>query len=715
MTPNNHQRETRLLNASSSPDNSQNDPHNHKLNYSLLPPLSGSSPLLSEIPERLLQDEASTRCPSYNEQDVLTGRQSLQEGICSPEEEPSLHQDPAWQERSTSLRHERIQDQYEHASESSGAFFQGWHHSCQDARKSMPTPRSWKDKLGTFAIIVLVTGSILLCAAVGTLSFLWFGGPDIPAWKEITARNWLSKAISICIGVIQQVMTLQLGIVTATIASLTLESGDVLIGDIASVSIMRATAASTGVFAMAWQYLSGGSLRSARQLSSLLLIFSAALLWCLSQFLLLILLTDVSLRSTAGLAGTVHLPYSLFYNLTYEDSARTSFLLSNFFPGSTGAWHSHISDHASFAEYSEPPYEADGVSDTGVTLRAFLPFGTAQTRENLKSYKGKATVLDARVTCQVPQIQNATVDSLNRFRGSLAATRHTPRLANATLGDDSSTGSVDGIIVNTDRSRDFDCIASWPRNPKLLWSDQWAISLCQLWRFRDSQWTEHFGGLVSEFRDPTRVNGSINGAAYLYLNCTPSEREEGYTDHLEYADELDPILIAESSHERGEWLDLTFSNSSVTISASLCYAAFDFADIDVRISSQSNRTESRLKPDFDRDTRSYTFKELRYAMGQDRSLPLEKRSTLQLEKGHWQAVSQEDYAAYEKSADNLRSTADMAFTKSYSLDDPEYYNSTMTSAFYTSGCTLTLDYRQGYPTSPACIRPDMIYVSAYIP
>lgn len=713
MTPNNHQGETGLLNASSSQDNFQNDPHNH--NYSFLPPLSGSSPLLSETPERLLQDEASTRCPSYNEQDVLTGRQSSQEGICSPEKQPSFQQDPAWQEQSTSLRHERIQDQYEHVSESSGALFQGWHHACQDARKSMPAPRAWRDKLGTFAMIVLITGSILLCAAVGTLSFLWFGGPDIPAWKEITARNWLSKAISICIGVVQQVMMLQLGIVTATIASLTLESGDVLIGDIASISIMRATAASTGVFAMAWQYLSGGSFRSFRHLSSPLLIFSAALLWCLSQFLLLILLTDVSLRSTAGLAATVHLPYSLCYNLTYDDSLRSTFWLNNFLPGSAGGWHSHISDYASFAEYSEPPYMADGVSDTGVTLRAFLPFGTAQTRENLKSYNGKATVLDARVTCQVPQIQNATVDSMNRFRGSLAATRHTPRLANATLGDDSSTGSFDGILVNTDRSRDFDCVASWPRNPWQWNSDYWTVSLCQLWRFRDSQWTEHFGGLVSEFRDPTRVNGSINGAAYLYLNCTPGEHEEGYMDQPGYADDLDPILIPESSHERDEWLDMTFSNSSITISASLCYAAFDFADIDVRISSQSNRTESRLKPDFDRDRGNYNFKELRYAMGQDRSLPLEKRSTLQLEKGHWQAVSQEDYAEYEQWAQDLRSTADMAFTKSFSLDELEYYNSTMTSAFYPGGCTLTLDPAQGYPTSPACIRPDIIYVSAYIP
>lgn len=35
------------------------------------------------------------------------------------------------------------------------------------------------------------------------------------------------------------------------------------------------------------------------------------------------------------------------------------------------------------------------------------------------------------------------------------------------------------------------------------------------------------------------------------------------------------------------------------LSVSLCYAAFDFADIEVSMSSQSNRTESRLDPIFD--------------------------------------------------------------------------------------------------------------------
>lgn len=379
--------------------------HHENRNHGLLPDFTTTSSRRNEIPGSLLQDDASTLSPSKNEQDASTMHNSLQEIAYSSGEEPTLQQDPSRQEQVTFLRHQETQDQAEDVSESSTALFQEWNHAetGQDIRKPLPKPHSWKEKLGTFAMVGLIAGSVMLCAAIGTLAFIWFGSSAIPAWMEITARNWLSKAISICIGVIQQVMMLQLGIVTATLASLALEAREVRIGDVASVSAMRASATSTGAFGMAWQYLSGGSYRNARHSSNIFLILSAAILWCLSQFLLLIILTDVSLRSTAGLASPANLPYSLHYNVTPLTVGAS--IESRFQEPSVGAWNRKISKYASFAEYSEPPYEADGVSDTGVTLRAFLPFGTAQDRENLESYEGKSTVLDARVTCQVPQIK----------------------------------------------------------------------------------------------------------------------------------------------------------------------------------------------------------------------------------------------------------------------------------------------------------------------
>lgn len=660
-------------------------------NYDLLPAVSTTS-LRSQIPEGLLQDDASTLSPSYSEPNTLTRHNALQESASSLQREPPLQRDSSRPRQVAFPGQQDIQDQPEYASESSASLFQEWNHAeaGQDARRPLPKFDSWKERLGTYAMISLFIGSVLLCAAIGTLAFIWFGNSAIPAWKEITARNWLSKAISICIGVIQQVMMLQLGIVTATLASLALECREVVISDVASVSAMRATAMSTGAFVMAWQYVSEGSYRNGRHSSNIFLILSVALLWCLSQFFLLIILTDVSLRSTPGLASLETLPYSLYFNVTPRTDGIEE--IGSRFQGSMApGWDRKISKYASFAEYSEPPYEADGVSDTGVTLRAFLPFGTAQNRENLESYKGKSTVLDARVTCQVPQIENATIDSGQNIRGSLAATRNTPRFSNLTLDNSGDAKSPAGI--------DFSCVIV---SESILPTSPWSLSLCQLWIYNkiDRNKTDNFGGLYSEFQDPSLTGGTgPQGSAYLFLNVTLG----GIEDLVNQTD----LVVADASKERGEWLDLIYSNGSVIISASICYAAFDFADIDVSITSQSNRTESRLEPVF--DGAKYTFQELRYAMGQGRSLSIKQRGMLELAKGTWQVAPDKDhpksrlFLAYD-----LREIADLDFTySSYTYSSRTSYPTCVLSEVYHTPFSQD-DASQGF------VIPESMHVSCFL-
>lgn len=687
--------EALLSNASGSIESIENS--HGDLHYGL-PTAFSTSSLRSEIPERLLQDDASILCQSYSDQNTSATHDLLQENACSPREQPLQQNDPGQQEELAFPRHEDTQDHPDNVSESSTTLFQEQNHAetDEDVRKPSRKPYSWKEKLGTFAIVGLIVGSVLLCASVGTLAFMWFGSPAIPAWKEITSRNWLSKVISICIGVIQQVMMLQLGIVTATLASLALESRDVMIGDVASVSAMRATATSTGAFVMAWQYLSGSSYRSAHHTRNIFLMLSAALLWCLGQFLLLIILTDVSLRSTAGLASLASLPYSLYYNETdpAEDFGGS---VSQFQDPSVGPWNRKASQYASFAEYSEPPYDADGVSDTGVTLRAFLPFGTAQDRERLESYKGNVTVLDARVTCQVPQIKNATIDSNVTFRGSLAATRNTPRLANLSLDYGNTVKSPVGM------GADFDCTLAFDFDSETE-IPQWSLSLCQLWRGYDeanSDRAERFNGLYSEFQDLSLIGHTeFNGSAYLFLNTTPGTMDDFFylMNRTEFA-----VQVAEASQARGEWLDLTYFNGSIIISASICYAAFDFANVDVTISSQFNRTESRLEPVFDGATSTYTFQGLRSALGQDQSLPTDQRGILELARETWQVAPDKKNLESRRAAWHLRKTADLAFTASAFIDSP-------IGAPCVTGHLLRSTYCPSMQ-SHACMYPEEMHVS----
>lgn len=501
-------------------------------------------------------------------------------------------------------------------------------------------------------------------------------------------------------------MMLQLGIVAATIASLALESKDVFLGDVASVSVMRATAASTGAFIMAWQYLSHGPLKNPRYSRIFALIVSAVLLWCISQFLLLILLTDVSLRSTAGLVSAMNLSYNLDQDFDADQaSVHYDAWFNKYRLPSTGAWNKKTYQYASFAEYSEPAYEADGVSDTGVTLRAFLPFGTAQEREKLESYKGKATLLDARVTCQVPQIKNATLSLEGRLQGSLAPTRKTPRLANVTLGIGTSSEKSEATDIHPDLWRDFDCFINWHDSTlSVSRPPEWDISLCQLWRGEGvtySSWDDqdHLGGLLSEFFDPSHMKETwVQAKPYLFLNNT-LQTEYGLWQ---------TTGVAETSHERGEWLDQSFWNGRLILSASVCYAAFDFADLDVRISSQTNRTESRLEPVFDRDTADFSFQELRYAMGQDRSVPVDKRGMLKLEKRHWYA---EDLAwgwSRRSGLDSyfLRVAPDLAYTSRVSSNTTLMNSSTTTGILSRSGsCSLSPSSHQG------CVYPEAMHVS----
>jgi hypothetical protein len=57
--------------------------------------------------------------------------------------------------------------------------------------------------------------------------------------------------------------------------------------------------------------------------------------------------------------------------------------------------------YPAFAEYAEPPdlEETDGVLDTRLSIRAFLPLASQATRCNVQNYSGMATLIDSRILC----------------------------------------------------------------------------------------------------------------------------------------------------------------------------------------------------------------------------------------------------------------------------------------------------------------------------
>jgi hypothetical protein len=108
-----------------------------------------------------------------------------------------------------------------------------------------------------------------------------------------------------------------------------------------------------------------------------------------------ILFTDIKLGSIATHSNSSEVNFGFIYhNQTITDyGGQESVLLR------ASAWNLKPPSYHVFAEYTENPFMQQGVSDTGLTLRAFLPYADSSIRQSIYTYTDRTTVLDARVTC----------------------------------------------------------------------------------------------------------------------------------------------------------------------------------------------------------------------------------------------------------------------------------------------------------------------------
>jgi hypothetical protein len=358
----------------------------------------------------------------------------------------------------------------------------------------------------------------------------------------------------------------------------------------------------------------------------------------LAQVASIVLVSDLGLGLVPGNVQTATTKFGFNYKPLNNTNIPESQIL---FRGNT--WVKKPTLYPTFAEYSEPPFIKDGVSDTGVTLRAFLPYSATQDRQNIRSYEGSTTVLDARVTCQAPNLSSEKVEISNASQflllsGLVQASRYTPRLANATtvLFPNSERGGWDS---HYNVSFPFSCLASVsPGNGNH--ANQWKASLCQLCEGGISTFSIA-GGLLSEFKTsvpmPDRSLAAIEdssnyGTAYLLLNVTSGSFD---TWRAVVGGSQSPPFY----EFRGEWLDLIYSNGALVLSVTLCYSAFDIADLPVKITSKDNRTEPT--PSFNFTGSLYTFSGVRTLLGQYKtSMTPEQRGILSLEpRSSWIANS----------------------------------------------------------------------------
>ncbi|KAH7153472.1 hypothetical protein EDB81DRAFT_932028 [Dactylonectria macrodidyma] len=152
-----------------------------------------------------------------------------------------------------------------------------------------------------------------------------------------------------------------------------------------------------------------------------------------------------------------------------------------------------------FAEYTEPVLPRDGVTDTGLSMRAFLPSDPQSGREVTVGYSGTAALLDTRVACMRPAFSDINIQAFvfeSWIAGSVWREETVPRL-------NTSTG-MNGRV----KPSPFNCSFSFPSvlGATLdVAASEWTISICNV-PFAD-EFGDRDTGLVSEMlpipRSPT--------------------------------------------------------------------------------------------------------------------------------------------------------------------------------------------------------------------
>ncbi|KAM7222535.1 hypothetical protein V8F06_002029 [Rhypophila decipiens] len=534
--------------------------------------------------------------------------------------------------------------------ENSKAGVPPWHDSKQQLPSYATEERHSPDrlmgasrKLGYMTIGTLIICPLLILAAMAWIAFLWFASNNNGTRRLVLIENWLTRSVTVCTLVIRTAAGWLSGIGTAMLAALALEHGAVLLLDAAAVSIVRAAGGSGSLAPLLAKFVNAGSSSfagvSCLGLGAVLLVTTTAI-----QFSSVILMSDVQVVTISGRSYSSSTAYG--FNYTGFDTpphARVEMRV--------GTWFRKPPFYPTFAEYHEDPIVEDGVSDTGLTLRALLPSLSASYRETLEHFSGPTTVLDTRVTCQRPHLvglnASLTPEDLNLNRaillnGQVWSNKVTPRLVNYTTQYD-ETGEIDrqGVWFSCFAANNASHDLGAPFASDLLFY-QWRTSICQLGTWSGDAYG---GGLSPEFlqhppspRDFESVdhdvyNSTTHGSAYLVLNVT-----SGFTDDWETIPDIFTGVTPASTTEREEWVDLHFAQRNTTLSVTLCYTAFGSTEEPVTMTgNNTNRTEP--EPGYDSDLSLLTFRDIRRQLlggGQQHdnnlSLSLSERGLLSLQK-----------------------------------------------------------------------------------
>lgn len=473
-------------------------------------------------------------------------------------------------------------------------------------------------RIGSFQLCILSLGTITIIGTTTFIGFVWGSDYDNNVWRNIILADWATRTVTVVSLIIRTIITAQAALCTSMLAALALQSFTVPIAHSAAVSLMRFE--NTGPLSLALV-----SLRWLRRrrgvgigLITIALVFSTTVL----QFISTILLSDVKLSTVVGFANQTELPYGYNYS---RDSGDDAYLVSAF-------WDAKPETYATFAEYSESAHSLNGSHDTGMSMRAFFPVSPASQRESLKSYAGMATIIDTRVVCVSPLLQDIQV---LMPKGEYPVAPYISGLISTDLPVSRFTSASPNSTLDA-----FNC-SSAIAGP--MSGDEWPLAVCLL---------NTVDGIVS-IMDTNVSNMSWYmsdgpGASYLVSNITGSysvwERfakfDWDYGSQNESGSINGSRLVFGDSETWGsdsEWLTIPSNDPTINISLSLCYSAFQLDDFPIQASFPNPHTEPVIG--WDTDAQKFDTEAIRQQLGATREpSSLESRGIFSLNPLHsWSA------------------------------------------------------------------------------
>ncbi|WYZ43286.1 hypothetical protein EsH8_VI_000985 [Colletotrichum jinshuiense] len=427
-------------------------------------------------------------------------------------------------------------------------------------------------------------GSAVITGAVVFLGYFWVGAmratdgeivhPQF--WNLIVFSDWASRAVTITAAVLRVCLAFQMGVFTAMLASLMIERAGVPLMSAPLISMLRAVSASPynlvnwTTFTMPWR-------------SSLIYTIAIAisvLLTAASQFSSTVLLSDFT-------TVNVTVPWE-FASILYGRSGQNDDILEG-----SRIWNSQPWTYFRFAEHPRIPTGdqlSDRYEDTGHILRAFLPFMSESSRSRLRRYEGPAAVIDSRVVCVRPVIEDVVF--------SISASDIDPHLDHYreyfVRGTFGFGGEFDEIPINDVTSRTewpFHCVVSAEGSYK----DDWDLSIC----------SAHGGKLQAAgpvYQGMPVLSSLLSGTStsiFLMFNGTgavetwrPIIRNFGNISSDSSRWEASAQNWTASIDEIWARIDVPGTNNSMSVSA--CFANLGGHVLNVSISGDTNSIEPSL-------------------------------------------------------------------------------------------------------------------------